>query len=315
MSAFDVVTYGEAMVVFAADQTGPLSQVEHFTKRAAGAELNVAIGLSRLGFHVGWRSRLGDDSFGRFLRDTLQTERLDASGVVTDPSRPTGLYLKSRCDDGSDPQVEYYRRYSAASQLSPADYDPAWFRSARHVHISGIGPALSDSAYELALCIAEGARAAGQCMTFDPNLRPQLWRSREEMVERLNRIAAFADWVMPGLAEGRMLSGRDTPREIAEFYLGLGVGGVVIKLGAQGAYVRTAQGELTVPALPVACVIDTVGAGDGFAVGFISGLLEGSTPAAAAARGNCIGGLAIQVIGDSEGLPTRAQLDALEAGR
>ncbi|MFT4046314.1 MAG: sugar kinase [Solimonas sp.] len=314
MSAFDVVTYGEAMAVFVAEQTGPLAQVERFTKRAAGAELNVAIGLARLGFRVGWRSRLGADSFGRFLLDTLAAEGLDASGVVIDASRPTGFYLKSRSDDGRDPQVEYYRKYSAASQLSLADYDAAWFGQARHVHLSGIGPALSDAAFELALRIAEGARQTGQRLTFDPNLRPQLWRSREEMVERLNRVAACAHWVMPGLEEGRVLTGRETPRDVAGFYLAAGAEGVVIKLGAQGAYVHTRQGEAVIPAPSVPQVVDTVGAGDGFAVGFISGLLEGHDPLRAAARGNWVGGLAIQVKGDSEGLPSRAQLHAFEAG-
>ena len=66
---------------------------------------------------------------------------------------------------------------------------------------------------------------------------------------------------------------------------------------------------------PVANVVDTVGAGDGFAVGVISALLEGRAMPEAVARGNRIGGLAIQVSGDSEGLPTRAELDALESAR
>ncbi len=88
---------------------------------------------------------------------------------------------------------------------------------------------------------------------------------------------------------------------------------MVVKLGAQGAYFRTADNEEgTVPAIPVKNVVDTVGAGDGFAVGVVSALLEGRDVRHALTRGNRIGALAIQVIGDSEGLPTRAELDALE---
>ncbi|WP_310634262.1 PfkB family carbohydrate kinase, partial [Paraburkholderia sp.] len=86
------------------------------------------------------------------------------------------------------------------------------------------------------------------------------------------------------------------------------------KLGADGAYFETAEGVYGhVPARRVEKVVDTVGAGDGFAVGVVSALLEGRPLPEAVARGNRIGALAVQVIGDSEGLPTREQLDALEA--
>jgi 2-dehydro-3-deoxygluconokinase len=128
----------------------------------------------------------------------------------------------------------------------------------------------------------------------------------------LNALAALADWVLPGIGEGEILTGYTQPEDIAKFYLERGARGVVVKLGAQGAYYRTATDAATIAGRPVENVVDTVGAGDGFAVGVVSALLEGRTLAHAVARGNRIGALAIQVIGDSEGLPSRAELDALE---
>ena len=68
----DVITIGEAMAMFVATETGELSAVEHFIKRVAGAELNVATGLARLGLNVGWVSRVGNDSFGHFVLDSLK---------------------------------------------------------------------------------------------------------------------------------------------------------------------------------------------------------------------------------------------------
>jgi 2-dehydro-3-deoxygluconokinase len=118
--------------------------------------------------------------------------------------------------------------------------------------------------------------------------------------------------VLPGIGEGEILTGYTKPEDIARFYLERGASGVIIKLGAQGAYYRTADDEGMVAAQPVARVVDTVGAGDGFAVGVVSALLEGRSLPQAVARGNRIGALAIQVIGDSDGLPTRAELDVLE---
>ncbi|HTV96217.1 MAG TPA: sugar kinase [Steroidobacteraceae bacterium] len=313
--ALDVVTYGEPLVVFAAQEAGPLAQAQHFRRSIAGAELNVAVGLARLGLKVGYVSRIGADCFGEFVMQTLRQERIDASQVRIDAAQPTGFYLKSRAADGSDPLIEYHRKGSAASRLSPADYDAAYFAGARHLHLSGVAPAISHGSLELAVHIAREARAAGvQHVSFDPNLRPVLWPGRDEMVRQMRRLAALAQWVMPGLEEGRTITGAQSPAAIAEFFLRGGAQGVVIKLGAAGAYLKTAREELTVAAAPVKHVIDTVGAGDGFAVGFISALLEGRRPGEAVARGNIVAALAIQAAGDSDGLPARTLLDSLEAG-
>ncbi|MGN8085444.1 sugar kinase [Ralstonia sp. 22086] len=309
----DVITYGEAMAMFVATAPGPLAQATQFTKRIAGADLNVAIGLSRLGFRVGYVSRVGQDSFGEYVLETLARERIDASCVVVDPQYPTGFQLKSRTDDGSDPRVEYFRKGSAASRLSCADYVADYVLGARHLHLTGVAPAISASSCELAFHLAQEMRAAGRSISFDPNLRPTLWPSAADMVSTLNALAALSDWVLPGLAEGQQLTGYDNPADIARFYLDQGARGVAIKLGAAGAYYRTADGaEGIAEGVRVERVVDTVGAGDGFAVGVVSALLEGQSPELAVARGNRIGALAIQVIGDSEGLPTRAELDVLE---
>lgn len=311
-AALDVVTYGEAMALFVAAETGDLARVQHFTKRIAGADLNVATGLARLGFNVGWISRVGDDSFGRYVLEVLAREHIDATHVTIDARYPTGFQLKAKTDDGSDPAIEYFRRGSAASHLSLDDYAADYVLGARHLHLTGVAPAISATSRELAFKMAREMRAAGKTVSFDPNLRPTLWPSRETMVEQLNALAALADWVLPGAAEGEILTGSRDPAAIARFYIERGARGVVVKLGADGAYFRHGNDEGSVAGVRVERVVDTVGAGDGFAVGVISALLEGKPLARAVARGNLIGALAIQVIGDSEGLPTRAELDALE---
>jgi 2-dehydro-3-deoxygluconokinase len=308
----DVVTFGEAMALFAASDSGPLSHVNHFVKRAAGAELNVAIGLSRLGLEVGWISRVGQDSFGQFVLDTLEAEGIDASCVTVDPLYPTGMMLKTRVDDGTDPKTEYFRRGSAASRLSAADFVPAYVGNARHLHVTGITPALSESARELAFHAIQVMHAQHKTVSFDPNLRPALWSSQAEMVSTLNELASLSDIVMPGLGEGKILTGHSDPADIAAFYIERGAKLVVIKLGALGAYFRDGEQSLMVPAVPVQNVVDTVGAGDGFAVGLLSGLLEGKSPAQAVARGNWVGACAVQAIGDSEGLPSLADLKVQE---
>ena len=307
--ALDVVTVGEAMVLFAAQQPGPLDRVETFARATAGAELNVAIGLARLGLRVGYISRLGADSFGRHIAATLDREGIDRSHAGIDTGHPTGFMLKSRSDDGSDPQVEYFRRGSAASRLGPAANPRGYCAASRHLHLTGIFVALSPSTRELVFELAADARAAGRSVSFDPNLRPSLWRSQAEMVECLNRLASLGDWVLPGLQEGRLLTGRDNPEGIADFYLERGAKGVVVKLGPGGAYFASTSERGHAAGIAVERVVDTVGAGDGFAVGVVSALLEGLTLAAAAARGNTIGARVVQFPGDCDGLPTRDELN------
>ena len=124
-------------------------------------------------------------------------------------------------------------------------------------------------------------------------------------------LAAQANWVLPGIEEGRLLTGRDTPEAIARFYRERGAQRVVVKLGAAGAYFDDIDaGCGRVAAAPVERVIDTVGAGDGFMVGVTSALLEGLALPEAVRRGAWIGARAVQVRGDTEGLPTRAELHA-----
>ena len=152
-------------------------------------------------------------------------------------------------------------------------------------------------------------RGAGRSVSFDPNLRPTLWATPELMRASINDLATRADWVLPGLEEGRLLTGEQTPEGIARYYRQRGAKLVVIKLGAAGAYFDSdTAGCGQLEGFPVAEVVDTVGAGDGFAVGVISALLDGLSVHHAVKRGAWIGARAVQVLGDSEGLPTRAEL-------
>ena len=307
----DVITAGEAMALFMAADATPLADVRAFRRATAGAELNVAVGLARLGLRVAYLSAVGEDSLGRHLLDFIASQGIDPRHVRIAAGHPTGFMLKALAAGGADPQVEYYRRGSAASRLSLADLPPDDWPGARLLHLTGILPALSDSCRELARTLAWRARAAGRLVTFDPNLRPRLWASQAAMVATVNELAAMADVVLPGLAEGRLLTGRETPEDIAAFYLARGASLVIVKLGAAGAYYATVTESGVAAGVPVTHVVDTVGAGDGFATGVISALLEGLAPAAAAARGNAIGARVLGFRGDCDGLPTRAELERM----
>ena len=202
MENLDVITIGEAMAMFVATETGDLAEVEHFMKRVAGAELNVATGLARLGLKVGWVSRVGNDS-GRFVLQSLAKEGIDSHAVAIDNRFATGFQMKSKVENGTDPIVEYFRKGSAASHLSPDDFRADYFTSARHLHLSGVAAALSESSYALLEHAAKVMKAEGKTLSFDPPPGcPVLWKSEAEMVEKLNRLAFQLDWLWPKLKEG-----------------------------------------------------------------------------------------------------------------
>lgn len=308
MNQLDVITFGEAMAMFIANEPGPLHEAKHFTRELAGAETNVAIGLARLGFNSGWASKVGEDAFGRFIIDRLKDEQVDIGNVQVDNRYSTGFQLKSKGNIG-DPEVQYFRKNSAASQLSKNDFNSGYFQSASHLHMTGIPLAISLHTREYAMHALEFMRSLKKTVTFDPNLRPSLWTSEEEMITIINQAAFQANYVMPGIKEGEILTGYKNPRDIAAFYLDRGVELVIVKLGEEGAYYQSKSKEGIVSGFKVSKVIDTVGAGDGFAVGVISGLLKHLSIEEAVTRGNAIGSMAVQSPGDNDGYPSTAQLD------
>ncbi|MED1467785.1 sugar kinase [Bacillus salipaludis] len=308
MQQLDVITFGEAMAMFIANQPGPLHEINQYTLELAGAETNVAIGLIRLGFQSGWVSKVGNDAFGKFIVNRLKEEKVDIKQVLVDTNYPTGFQLKSKVTFG-DPEVQYFRKGSAASNLSIDDFNEEYFLSARHMHMTGIPLALSSHTRAFANHALALMKRNGRSISFDPNLRPNLWTSKEEMIQATNEIAFQVNHVFPGIKEGEILTGYQEPYDIASFYLDKGVELVIIKLGEEGAFYKTQIEEGMVPGYKVQKVIDTVGAGDGFAVGVISGLLQGLPVHETVLRGNAIGALAVQSPGDHSGYPTSFQLN------
>lgn len=301
------ILVGEPMGLFIAQEEGELSDVSGYSMAVAGAEFNVAVGLARLNLPVTYLTRLGEDPFGQKIVRTLQRNGIGSEFVSFSKERSTGFMLKSKVSTG-DPKIFYFRKGSAASTLSKEDVDRMDFSGYGFVHLTGIFPALSESTKEASFYLIKKAREHGLTVSFDPNLRPQLWPDTETMVQTLNEFAALSDYVLPGEAEGELLCGDRDPRKIGRFYLERGAKAVVTKMGSRGAYLMTEQDQELVPGFSIEKVVDTVGAGDGFAAGILSALMEGKNLYEAVRRANAVGAIQVTSIGDNDGLPSRAQL-------
>lgn len=309
MKATEFVLAGEAMALFIAREEKPLEEVTQWESAIAGAELNVAIGLSRLGHRASYLTALGDDVFGRMIRAFLKKNNISDALAFTNPDRQTGFMLKGKVSRG-DPPIQYFRKGSAASALGVEETASCLDgREGGFLHMTGIFPALSESALAASEALMRAAREKGMTVTFDPNLRPQLWKDQRTMAETLNRLAGYADVFLPGVKEGKILCGEETPDGIAGYYLARGVKTVVVKTGAKGAYAATKDERVEEPTFRAEKIVDTVGAGDGFAAGVISAMAEGLPLRECVRRGNAIGTLQIMSVGDNTGLPDREQLE------
>ncbi|MFC5531353.1 sugar kinase [Cohnella yongneupensis] len=316
--AIDVVTIGESMLSMQPMSEGALAYAPLFTRTIAGAESNVSIGLSRLGFKVRWVSRLGADPFGDVIQSTLAGEGIDVSQVARDARYPTALYFKEFKGYG-DPNVYYYRRGSAMSQVAPEHVADAWFEGAKHLHVTGITPALGEQSADAIRVAMKRARELGLTVSFDPNLRRKLWT--EEAARRtLLSLIPLCDIFMPGDEEAEFLAGVMSEEAYGAHFLAMGPKAVVLKLGERGS--MGFAGDQVVQAAPytVKRVVDTVGAGDAFAAGFLSGVLEfgelteDDNLLRALERANHMGAIATQFKGDWEGLPKREELLRLISG-
>lgn len=301
------------MAVFAsADVDQPLQKATNFTKHTAGAELNVAVGLSRLDLEIDYVSQVGADQFGDFLIEEAQIAGVGVGHFYKTPDFPTGIYFKERVSTG-DPNVLYYRKGSAAANFDINLLDKIKFNEYSFAHLSGIFPALGTNCVSVFQKLVDELIAADVTITFDPNLRPTLWESEEQMRETLNHFAKYARVILPGINEGRVLLGTEDPEEIADRYFEQSeiTELVIVKLGAEGAFYKTRSGESDIiKGFKIDNVVDTVGAGDGFSVGFVSALMDGLDIPEAVQRACYIGARAITVAGDSDGYPTREQLDS-----
>jgi 2-dehydro-3-deoxygluconokinase len=314
----EVVTLGECLVSFVAGDLGPLTAATTFHPHPAGAEANVAVGLARLGRSVAFIGRVGDDGLGRRIARALRGEGVDVSALVVDEDGPTGLMVRDRRSLGPA-EVHYARTASAGSRLGPGDVQQAEsrgiFDAAVWLHLTGITPALSASCREAVELAVSVSRAAGLTISLDVNLRRRLW-TEAQAATVLGDLASRVDIVIADTDEAAVVTG--TPRSagheaLAAALVALGPGLAVLKLGDRGgfAFERDAKKGVSVGSLPVATIVDPVGAGDAFCAGFIAGRLAGLDLATALAWANACGASAVAAEGDQSGLPTSAELARL----
>ncbi|MGP3983600.1 sugar kinase [Streptomyces sp. KR80] len=305
----DLLTIGEALLSLRHEDPGPLRLGGQLRASVAGAEATVAIGAARLGHAAAWCGRIGNDDTGDLILSTLRGAGVDTSAAVTDPEAATGLLIRV-ARTAALTRVTYHRSGSAGSRLTPADVTPALANRPRVVHTSGITLALGDSPRQACRQALRQAKMQQATISYDVNHRARLC-SVDEAAHHLAAVLPLVDIFFCGddeLDVVRAATGK--PHDPIAALHTAGVREVVVKHGSRGATVHTPDGTADTPALPVPAV-DAVGAGDAFAAGYLSALLDGLGLDQRLHRASATGAFCVASHGDWEGLPTRAELPLL----
>lgn len=267
---------------------------------------NVAIGIARLGHEAIFFTGLGTDSFGNGFIDLWRENGVDVSQIVRDPARKTGFYFISFVDGRHE--LTYHRDDSAASALTFSQLDERLLHSVDAIHFTGTGLGMGDKARQLCKQLVDARKGSDCIISFDVNYRESQWNdvalARHEIASAINGGVTHLE-----ITDDEMLAlgwGDDLDWLMEQFpHLQV----IAYKQGAHGSTIKTHAGEMHIPAFDVP-VTDTVGAGDSFAVGFLTSLLEGRGVHDAARRGNASGALTCMGMGPIESAPTRDELES-----
>ena len=318
MASVEVVCAGEVMVDFLPEKTGQaVRDTERWRRCSGGAVANVAVGLARLGVPTAMCGVVGADEFGAFLSAQLKKEGVDVARLRQTDEGKTGLAFVS-LDPKGERSFAFFRTRAADLFLNEADVDEAQVRAARAV-VFGTNSLLFRDAQRAVLKLARVAREAGVTVVCDPNIRPHLWPSANELQDLLTLLIPHCHVVKVTEEELQQVTGQTDLEGGLRALHEQGVELPLVTLGARGAAFLWKEALVRVPA-PTVTQVDPTGAGDGFMAGLVYGLTSLYRDAAAlrfAGVGElrelvklacAVGSRVVGQLGAVDGLPTRDQV-------
>lgn len=307
-----VLCIGEALIDFVGQShVRDIGASETFRRAAGGAVANVAVGIARLAGEAHFAGALSRDAFGRYLLRTLALENVNVDGVrIVDA--PTTLAFVARSEEG-ERDFLFLRKPGADSLLEAADIDVHNLARARIVHFGGVLLS-SEPARSACFAAAASARRAGVLVSFDPNVRPALWQSHEEM-KRIT-LAGCASATLVKLSDDDLIELDLVPSNVQPLF-NESTQVVIVTRGARGAAFFTRAGEKGDAAALAIEPVDTTGAGDAAMAAILwrvaqrHGDVSRELLAEAIRYANAAGALACMREGAIPSLPTAEQVEAV----
>ena len=306
-----VIAIGEILVDFIPNEIAVLKDLDSFQKCPGGAPANYIVGLACLGVDVAFIGKVGDDPFGEYLREVLISESVDTTNLVKAKNGERTTLAFVYFDAEMDRDFFFYRKNAADINLTSEEIKSDLFREVSYLHFGSVSltdePIRSATFQAIDLCKQRGGKVC-----FDPNIRTSLWETKEEMRAQIELALEKVDIFLPSQNELEFFYNEkefDEQKAVNDLFEKYPLELVVVKKGKEGCLIKERSGHfLTIPSFDVE-IIDTTGAGDGFNVGFIFGLLNDLSLEEAGIIGNAIGALVIQKKGAMTSLPNKNDLE------
>lgn len=315
---FSVTALGEVLIDFT-DAGVSANGMKIFERNPGGAPANVLVALKKLGHDVAFIGKVGQDMHGDFLRETLEDNGIDCTGLISDPETFTTLAFVA-LDDQGDRSFSFARKPGADTQLEIDDLPVDIIKDSRVFHVGSLSMT-NEPARSATIKALEIAKEAGCVMSYDPNYRDSLWVNAELASIQMRSLVHFMDLIKISAEECPLLTDFEKPEDAAKDLLSKGAKAVVVTLDADGAYVATSEGGKIVESFRVDAV-DTTGAGDSFWGGFLCAFCEsGKKPeeltlddvAAFARFGNAVASLCVRKRGAIPAMPEREAVEKILA--
>lgn len=323
-NGLDLICIGRTCVDLYAEQEGAkLEDVQSFRKYVGGSAANIALNTARLGVKSAMLTRVGEEPLGRFVRRTMAKTGVDVSHVSFDPDHLTPYVLLAIRDIDDFPRIFVYGD-AADLALEEGDVDPDFIASSKALLITGT-PFSHEGSRAASLKAVEAAKEAGTKVIFDLDYRPVFWGvasheqggemfvASEEVTQVYESVLPDCDLVVGTEEEIRIAGGSTDTEEAVRNIRGRSEATIVLKVGAMGAIVfpeeipDNIEDGIRAPGFPVE-VFNSVGAGDAFMSGFLSGWLREEPLAECLRLGNACGAIVVSRHGCSPAMPTREEL-------
>lgn len=257
---FDVTAVGELLIDFTPAGVNESGE-QLFARKPGGAPANVLAANSKLGGNNAFIGKVGNDEFGCFLRETLNTLHITTSGLAADSEIPTTLAFVQLNRQG-DRSFSFYRKPGADLMLAVSDVKKELISECRILHFGSVSMT-GEPSRSATLFAVNMAKKLGRIVSYDPNYRPLLWDTVENAKTQMTAGLKLADIVKVSEEEMVLLTGESDLEKGSDLLAQHGAALVMVSLGRKGAFYRSGKLTGLLPTYDVQTV-DTNGAGDAF---------------------------------------------------
>lgn len=306
----DIIATGELLIDFTPIKGGALHQ---YVANPGGAPCNFLTMASHAGSKTAFIGKVGDDAFGRFLKEVIESNHIDTMGLVLAKDRNTTLAFVHLAENG-ERSFSFYRKGCADIDLRLAEVDLDHIDRAKLLHFGSLS-FTDEPGRATVLAMLRYAKEKGKLISYDPNYRPSLWDNEEIARQWMEEGLAYADILKVSEEEMVLLTGQadllQGCRELATHNIKL----IFVTLGEEGVFYHTRNGHGKVAGFS-SKVVDTTGAGDTFFGATVSKLLEYSdldnidsqTLESILLYANCAASLCIEKYGGIPSIPSDAEV-------